>query len=49
MNLSTLASMLLAQDDGFIGSPLFFVLGGVLFLGLIGLLLFMRSKQNSDD
>jgi hypothetical protein len=30
--------------DGFIGSPLFFVIGGVLLVGLIGLMIYMRTR-----
>jgi len=39
----------LFAQDGFIGSVPFFVIGGVVIVGLIGLLLFLRNKQNSDD
>ncbi len=47
---STLGNVLLAQDDdGFIGSPMFFVVGGAVFLVLIGVLLYMRNKQAGDD
>lgn len=45
---SSLSSLLFAQDD-FIGSIPFFILMGVLFLGLIGLLVFLRNKQAGDD
>ena len=45
---STLGSVLFAQEDGFIGSTLFFVLGAVLVLGLGGLLFYLRSKQSDD-
>jgi hypothetical protein len=34
---------LLAQD-GFIGSTMFFVIMGVALVGLIGLLIYLRSK-----
>ncbi len=33
----------------FIGSTLFFVIGGVLVAGLIGILVFMRIKAKKDD
>jgi hypothetical protein len=46
---SSLSSLLFAQDDGFIGSPMFFVAMAVLFLGLIGLLVFLRNKQSGDE
>jgi hypothetical protein len=36
---------LFAQDDGFIGSTLFFVIGGVIIVGLGGLLYYLRTKQ----
>ncbi len=53
MNVSTLAAALgnvmFAQDEPFIGSFMFFAIMGVLFLGLIGLLLFMRNRQAGDD
>jgi LPXTG-motif cell wall-anchored protein len=49
MYLSPFASVLFAQEEGFIGSFWFFAIGAVLLLGLVGLFLFMRSKQNSDD
>jgi LPXTG-motif cell wall-anchored protein len=45
---STLGTVLLAQDDGFIGSPLFFVLGGVVVAALLGLLWYMRKKDSDD-
>jgi hypothetical protein len=44
-NLSNL--VVLAQDD-FIGSFWFFVLGGVIVLGLLGLLYYLRTKQDND-
>lgn len=33
----------------FIGTPLFFAIGGVIVAGLIGLLVFMRIKAKKDD
>jgi len=35
--------------EDFIGSPLFFVVGGVIVAGLIGLLVFMRIKAKKED
>jgi LPXTG-motif cell wall-anchored protein len=32
----------------FIGSPLFFVIGGVLLVGLVGLLFILRNKRDQD-
>jgi LPXTG-motif cell wall-anchored protein len=32
----------------FIGSPMFFVIGGVVLVGLIGLLLVLRNKKDED-
>jgi LPXTG-motif cell wall-anchored protein len=32
----------------FIGSPLFFVIGGVVLVGLIGLLFVLRNKREDD-
>jgi hypothetical protein len=40
-------SHLLAQD-GFIGSPLFFVIMGVALVGLIGLLIYLRSRPRDE-
>ena len=37
-----------AQDDGFWGSPLFFVLGAVVLLVLCGAFYYLRSKQSDD-
>jgi hypothetical protein len=45
---SGLGNVLFAQDDSFIGSPLFFVIGAVIVLGLGGALFYMRSKQGDD-
>ena len=45
---SVLGNVLFAQDEGFIGSPLFFVIGGVIVVGLGGLLFYLRSKQGDD-
>lgn len=45
---STLGNVLFAQED-FIGSTLFFVIGGVVVVGLGGLLFFLRSKKDEDD
>jgi len=46
---TTLASLnnlvVFAQDEGFIGSTLFFVLGAVIVLALGGLLYYLRNKQ----
>jgi len=33
----------------FIGSPLFFVIGGVIVAALIGALVFMRIKAKKDE
>lgn len=33
----------------FIGSPMFFIVGVVLLLGLVGVLLYLRNKQDDDD
>ena len=44
-----IGSLLFAQDEPFIGSTLFFVLGGVIVLALVGLLFYLRSKQQSED
>jgi LPXTG-motif cell wall-anchored protein len=33
----------------FIGSPLFFVLGVVLLLGLVGLMIFLQKRQRDED
>lgn len=46
--LGSLASVLFAQDDGFIGSTMFFVLGGAVILGLGGLLYFLRNKESDE-
>ena len=40
--------VLLAQDDPFIGSPLFFVIMVVILLGLGGLLYYLRTKRDDD-
>jgi LPXTG-motif cell wall-anchored protein len=32
----------------FIGSPLFFVIGGVLLVGLVGLLFILRNKRDDE-
>ena len=40
--------LLFAQEDSFIGSPLFFVLMVVLLLGLGGVLYYLRTKQSDD-
>jgi LPXTG-motif cell wall-anchored protein len=45
--LGNMASILFAQDE-FIGSPLFFVLGGALVLGLGGLLFYLRNKESDE-
>ena len=37
------------EDEPFIGSTMFFVLGGVLVAGLVGLLFFLRSRRTDDD
>ena len=47
--VSSLGSPLLAQDEPFIGSTMFFVLGGVIVLALIGALVFLRNKKSDDD
>jgi hypothetical protein len=33
----------------FIGSTLFFVIGGVIVAGLVGLLIFLRMKPKDED
>ena len=33
----------------FIGSTLFYVIMGALLLGLVGLFIYMRTKQKDDD
>jgi LPXTG-motif cell wall-anchored protein len=33
----------------FIGSPLFFVVGVVLLLGLVGLMIFLQKRQKDED
>ena len=40
--------VLLAQDDGFIGSFWFFALGAVILAALGGVLYYLRSKQSDD-
>ena len=45
---SSVNSMLFAQDD-FIGSVPFFLIGGVVVLGLGGLLFYLRSKNSEDE
>ena len=41
--------ILLGQDEGFIGSTMFFVLGGVVVVGLVILLMVLRNKRQDDD
>lgn len=41
-----LGSALLADD--FIGSTMFFVVGGVVVAGLVGLLIFLRMKPKDE-
>jgi hypothetical protein len=45
--LTGTTSHLLAQDS-FIGSPLFFVIMGVALVGLIGLLIYLRSRPRDE-
>jgi hypothetical protein len=33
----------------FIGSPLFFILMAVIFLGLIGLFIYLRRQEDEDE
>jgi LPXTG-motif cell wall-anchored protein len=33
----------------FIGSPMFFVVGVVLLLGLVGLMIFLQKRQRDED
>lgn len=33
----------------FIGSPMFFVVGVVVLLALVGLLFYLRNKQDDDE
>lgn len=40
-------SALFAED--FIGSTMFFVIGGVIVAGLVGLLIFLRMKPKDDE
>lgn len=35
--------------DEFIGSTMFFVIGGVIVAGLVGLLIFLRMKPKDDE
>ena len=45
---STVGTILFAQDEGFWGSPLFFVVGAVVLLGLCGAFYYLRSKQSDE-
>ena len=40
--------VVLAQDDSFIGSPMFFVVGAVVLLVLGGVLWYLRNKREDD-
>ena len=46
--LADLGSRAVFAQDDFIGSFWFFVLGGVIVIGLGGLLYYLRTKQSDD-